>query len=412
MAGQALGALASQSAPLTFPDDFSVSAFYNSPVSDMAGYIPAIGSVVGAGRIIYSIYQMATEPYSRQLRDRCISQIVRGALETFALGLVLAIYDLFQKIQLAPSLQVMTPLNALFDTSQANSFASAPEASIELDRFTRIRSNQFADHAPQLVAFYQSKPPQEELRQQYAAYQSQGNHGLRGQTIFAGADFYPRHGIMHACFVAHFIPHIIQHYRDLGHLEAQAMSQEDIAAMQVVGFFHDYGRIATQNDLGRDNPRSEVISQRAATDYLVHVMGFAPDRAERFARAITSTHMPMNADKPLFAQILQSADSLAILRADDWQFDHRHLDAFRWIDLQVAEEAQRTNPRERIFQIADAAKLFLTDLGDSPYPKQGLSAVYRGQNMPGHFSLETKRQYEASPQCYQLMADRLRNHLA
>jgi hypothetical protein len=145
---------------------------------------------------------------------------------------------------------------------------------------------------------------------------------------------------------------------------------------------------------------------------LVHVMGFAPQRAERFARAITSTHMPMNADKPLFAQILQSADSLAILRADDWQFDHRQIDAFRWINLQVADEAQRTNPRERIFQIADAAKLFLVDLGDSPYDMVGLSHLYRGQNIAGQFSLDTKRLYETNPQCYQMMAERLRRFLA
>lgn len=412
MTGHALGALANQSGPLTFPDDFSISGFYNSPVSNMVGYFPAIGTAVGLGRIAFTVYLMATEPYSRELRDRCIAQLVRGVLETFALGIALAVYDLIQKIQFAPSLQAMTPFQALFDTSQARTIGTAPEASIELDRFTQISSHQFADHAPQLVAFYHSKPPQEQLLQQYAGYRSQGNHALRNQQIFAGADFYTRHGIMHSCFVAQMIPHFIQHYRDLGHAEALAMTQEDIAAMQVVGFLHDYGRIALQDDLGRDSPRSEMISQHAARDYLVHVMGFAPDRAERFARAITSTHMPMNAEKPLFAQILQSADSLAIHRADDWQFDHRHIDAFRWIDLQVAEEAQRINPRERIFQIADAAKLFLVDLGDSPHNATGLSAAYRGQAIAGQFSLETKRQYETSPQCYQLMADRLRRFLA
>ncbi len=35
-------------------------------------------------------------------------------------------------------------------------------------------------------------------------------------------------------------------------------------------------------NLERDSPASEVTSRRAATDYLVHVMGFAPQRTEGF----------------------------------------------------------------------------------------------------------------------------------
>ncbi len=359
----------------------SPANFFSGKISRNLGYIPLVGTIIGIGHLIFACYQYSQSVPSWD-SQRFVEEITRATIEMLSLGPVLLIYDRFFT-------------------------KSVPEGLTALSLpFISINSLRFSDHAAHLVAFYATMLPTTEQRSRYHYYQSPGDHPWRYQTLFQGADFYTRHGIMHACFVAMFVPVFLSLYRNAGHPEALALSSEDVLGMQAVAFLHDYGRMSTGNDLCRDREELERLGQQAAYQYLKKAMGFNEERAKRLSDYILTKDASF-AGKSLLQQLLQNCDSLAVLRADDWYFDPNHLDLQKWINSNVPEGSARQSAQEELYTVVDSAKQLLVYLGDSPFSMPCFSQIRRGQIIQGNFSLPLKRNYEKSLRCYELIQGHL-----
>jgi hypothetical protein len=357
----------------------SLEDFFSRKVSKNLGSIPFVGLIIGISRIAFANYQ-----YTRSAPDwteaRWLEERKRGRFEILGLGLVLLIQEAY--------------------------FARASSIG---EPFTLLRSEHFADHAQRLVSWYQTKRPDPNLLRSYQDYRSSGQHAWQNQPIFQGADFFTRHGVMHACFVAMFIPIFISLYRAARHPEAAHLTLEDIQALQAVAFLHDYGRVHTNSDLCRDREELERLGQQAAYRYLKEGLGLSEEKARRFSELILTKDHPLPG-KSLIQQLLQNSDCLAVLRADDWQFNPRFLDFLQWNRTSTAHDAVRRHLLEQeLFGVIDAAKRLLVQLGDSPYNMTCFSESLRGQVIRGQFSLATKRSYEQHPQCYTIMRQLMQN---
>lgn len=367
---------------LSFDRPSSLDAFFSGRVSKDFSCIPLVGTVIGISRIAFATYQYNQAAPGWTL-ERLTEEWTRGALETLCLGLLLLVYDSFF---------------AKVNGPQGSSFAP-------------VSSRVFSDHAFRLVAFYATKTPNPDQLRLYQNYLSSGQHPLHNQPIFQGADFFTRHGIMHACFVSMFVPIFISLYREAGHAEAAALTQEDILALQAVAFLHDYGRVSTSNDLCRDREALERIGQRAAYQYLKEAMGLSEQKALQLSQMILTKDDPL-AGKSLLQQVLQNCDCLAVLRADDWQFDPQFLDFTKWVQTQLSAGPAQETAKQALFSVIDSAKRLLVEVGDSPYDMPCFSETSRGQIIAGRFSLAIKRTYEKNPQCHGMMLQRLQNYPA
>ncbi len=365
---------------LPFVCPSSPEEFFSGKFSKNLGYFPVIGTIVGVSRIIFSSYH-CTRGSPGWSQRRFVSELIRGTLETLGLGPALFIYDYF--------------FAKVHQLDHAFSFAP-------------LHSHSFLDYAAPLVAAYASKLPTPEQLTRYQTYTSSGPHAWQGRKLFTGADFYTRHGAMHACFVAMFIPVFVSLYRQAGHLEAAQLSADDILGLQVTAFFHDYGRILEGRDLTGDNEHMESMGEKAAYHYMRDAMRFSEERAKRLSHCIMTKDAPL-AGKSLIQQVLQNCDSLAVLRADDWIFDPNYLDLLKWIRLNVPEGPARQQALEGLNRVIDSTKTLLVYMGDSPYSMPCFSQARRGQVIQGNFSLALKRVYEKSPRCYQMIHGHLRN---
>ncbi len=114
MAIPTLGGFVAQQDEVLFPEDFAPSSFFDSKISDVLGYLPMVGVVVGVARIIFSAFQLITQPYSREMRDKYMAQIFRGVLEGLSLGIGLLLYDIFRRVQLPPAEHPPQTVHSLF----------------------------------------------------------------------------------------------------------------------------------------------------------------------------------------------------------------------------------------------------------------------------------------------------------
>jgi len=370
-----------QAFPASFPTICpSPEEFFSGKVSKNLGYLPAIGTVIGLSRIIFSSYHYFSA-FPGWPKERFVQEIFRGVLEALWLGPALFVYEhFFAKVQ-----------------------------PISTTSFAFLNSTSFTDHAVPLVAHYASKLPTVEQLSRYQTYVSHGPHAWQNQNLFHGADYYARHGVMHACFVSLFIPVFLSLYRQAGHPEASQLTPEDVLGLQVAGFFHDYGRILAGKDLTGDNEQMESMGEEAAYRYMKDAMSFSEERARRLSHCIMAKDAPVQG-KPLIQQLLQNCDSLAVLRADDWIYDPNYLDLIRWARSNLPEGPARQNILEELHQVIDAAKSMLVNMGDSPYSMPCFSQARQGQVIRGHFSLSAKRIYEKSPHCYQMMRQLMINN--
>ena len=334
---------------------------------------------------MFSLYQQATAAPG-WTKDRLFQALKDSALEIFCLAPVLRIYEL------------------LF-TASGTETRGTPSL-----LFSPIHSPLLSAHMPQLIPAYAAIPPTQQLSH-YQTYRSPGAHAHQGQALFSGADFYTRHGVMHACFVAQFVPVFLALYKNAGHPEAAALAQEDVLGLQIVAFFHDYGRIVKGVDLGSDHGELERISGEAAYQYLRQAMGYTDEKARRLSNYTVDKDGPI-ATKPLLQQVLQSCDSLAVLRADDWVFNKSYLDLTRWIDANIPAGPRQSQAKEELNAVIDAAKQMLVGMGDSPFSMACHSLARQGQVIQGNFSLATKRTYEKSPNCYAMMEEQMQRHPA
>lgn len=363
---------------------FSIEQFYSGRISKDIACIPFVGSVIGIGRFVFSIYQYATGA-PEWTKDRLFNELSRSAAETLFMGVVLRVYELF------------------FAESGTGTAAGLGFS------FSSTPSRLFSAHTPQLISFYTATTPSSEQLRLYRSYRSLGAHSYQGQQLFNGTDFYVRHGLMHACFVTQFIPILISLYKNAGHLEADALNEEDILGIQITAFLHDYGRIYKGMDLIRDHEELERISAEAAYQYMRQALNFTEEKARRLSNYILNKDGPI-ASKPILQQVLQSCDSLAVLRADDWVFDKKYMDLSQWIDANIPVGSEHSLAIEQLNSVIDAAKQMLVDIGDSPFSMTCHSQALLGQTIRGHFSLATKRTYEKSPHCYELMLQQMRRY--
>ncbi len=352
--------------------------FLNSSCSNVVGYFPILGTPVGVARVVFNILQLCTALNAEQ-RSKAFYQIGRGVVEAFSLGLLNAIYDLFLR-------KILSRL--ILPNPYLQHFAITPSSASSIDHHLGFLTAYSSKHAHKASSLYSN-------------YRSYGEHAWRDQALFSGADFFTRHGIMHASCVALFVPLFASLYRDLGFSNISSNSEE-LKDLQIIAFFHDFGRFETGHDLGSDHGEIEEKGAIACSAYLQNARGYSKGKANRLAQMILRKDYPLSF-KSWSEEILQNCDSLAVLRADDWKFDERFLNIRSRIDQKITDPIRKAQALEKLHRVIDEAKQFLIALGDSPYDMPAVSEMYRGQVFKGNFSLNRKSHFEKNAHCYSLM---------
>lgn len=222
-------------------------------------------------------------------------------------------------------------------------------------------------------------------------------HRFYGQALFTGADFYVRHGAMHHCHVALMIAPLIRLYQNFGDMRAQVLTVREMEMLTIAALFHDYGRLQVGNDLGGDTQELERMEADACYQYLRTYYGATEEEAEKMRQACIGKDHPL-VHKTIYQEILQNADCLAVLRADDWKFDVTFSDLHKRIEnnsfIGIKQQLHRN------FELfISANKKFLSFLGDSPYDM----ITSTGELIQGNFHLPTKRRFEKNPDCFAMM---------
>jgi hypothetical protein len=197
-----------------------------------------------------------------------------------------------------------------------------------------------------------------------------------------------RHGAMHVAHAAFFIPVVAGLCSEIGVIKP--LNQREMLAAIIVALFHDYGRRVENCDLTSDNYHMEKIGyERAVIELGRH--GFTQEEAKKYAQTILDKDKAEN-DKSDIAFVLHEADVLAVMRADDWQFNPKYLHL---------TNAQKTPEQaEKLWQIVDEIKLFLASCSDSPLSQKAFSEKYKAlypNGIEGAFNLERKIQFEKNP---------------
>jgi len=262
-------------------------------------------------------------------------------------------------------------------------------------------------HAPMILKELRDIPLSTSLKNHYDGYTSSGSHAYKGQAIFKGADFLVRHGVMHTSFVSLNVRPVIDLYRELGDERVAKLTAEEIIALEVSGLYHDYGRLIFQNDLGGDTHDMEEKGAKACYTYLTEKMGISKEIAVKARDAILNKDIEATSpgalkNKCIFAEVLQNCDCLAVLRADDWEFDPKYLNAMMRMK---AGDFAKPDSSAKVFELIEANKKFLIALGDSPFDMKSFTEP--SQTFQGHFSLDAKQRFETAPNCYQLMKDEM-----
>ncbi len=215
-------------------------------------------------------------------------------------------------------------------------------------------------------------------------------------SIFGEADFIVKHGAMHVSRVSLAIPIFLSLYKKYQDPDAMKMTLPELAMLQIAGLFHDTGRILKSNDIGYDNHEMESLSAKACLAYLKKAF---PEQnikiIERIAQAIENKDKDPN---DIYCKLLQNADCIDVLRAHDWQFNKKYLAFYEQYKSNDAAMAD-------LDEVLGGWKFFLNKLEDAPQAYQ----ITPEKNAPAQYSLETKRKFEQSANCfeqiYQCMAD-------
>lgn len=255
----------------------------------------------------------------------------------------------------------------------------------------------FNEHLKTIVNTFLQNPPPAHAISSFQSYASYYPHRYQGQSIFNGADFYVRHGAMHHSHVALLIAPLVRLYKNLGDVRAQALTNREIEMLTIAALFHDYGRLQVGNDLGGDTAEMERIGADACFYYLRAHYGATDEEAEKIRQACIGKDHAL-ASKTIYQEILQNADCLAVLRADDWNFDVRYSNLHTRIESSFFA-GQKADHHRTFEQLIAANKRFLVAVGDSPYDL----TTSTGELIQGNFNLATKRSYERSPNCFALL---------
>lgn len=246
-----------------------------------------------------------------------------------------------------------------------------------------------AKHSKEIFKrFYQNKQIITPLLKDYPRYNIGQGH------IFSNADFIVRHGAMHVSRVAMNIVLFANLYRKHGDADALALSQQDIVMCQIAALYHDLGRLILVNDLGKDTQKAETLGKQHCYQYLKKSF---PDVSHQKIKQISDAIVNKDGNhNDIFCRLLQNADCLDVLRADDWAFDKKYLNFY---------QENKRNPAaiKDLDKMIEASKQYLISHGDSPQNFVSLS----GKKLTGKFSLKTKRKYETNPNCFTLLEQKL-----
>ncbi|MGD9590913.1 MAG: TIGR02452 family protein [Candidatus Berkiella sp.] len=246
-------------------------------------------------------------------------------------------------------------------------------------------SSNLSDHAKVILAdLYQDHHLIEKVVADYE------NYDIGNGTIFKNADFVVRHGAMHACRTALNIALFAKLYQKWGDQEALKLSSQDMLMLQIVALFHDAGRIVHANDLGRDTPLCEATGAQYCYEYLKKYFPLVPDSK---LKLLADTIKNKDKNQNIYCKLLQNADCLEVLRADDWAFDAKYLKFYQ--DYHTNNAAM-----DDLHQLVHEMKLFLVSLGDS---LQDFVSSHNHQVLQGQFSLANKRKYETNANCFELL---------
>jgi len=200
---------------------------------------------------------------------------------------------------------------------------------------------------------------------------------------------------MHTSHVALQIPLLIKFYKEILHdKRVLKLKKIDIKLLQIAAIFHGFGRVSLSKDICRDSHFMEKLSQNTCFKYFTKNLKIPVEKAKEISSAITTKDRSTNScfsKKSIYSEILQNSDCIAILRADDWEFNYKYLDLYKRINKQ--------SQREKLFQYIDQNKKFLVSLKDPPYDMRFLAKKHSNQLIKGSFSLKEKEKFEKNNDC-------------
>jgi len=213
----------------------------------------------------------------------------------------------------------------------------------------------------------------DEIKKEYGY---ERNHTeVLNEEVLSSAKRPVRHGPLHVSRVAYYIPLLTNFLRKSGDKEAAKLSQEELQAMQIAGVLHDSGR---ESDLTGDAPYSDSEKKSFS-----NCLGFMEsnniidmEKALKICKAAGT----MDSDGPsVYRRVIKSADSLDVLRADDFQFDPNKMEIYS--DASPEE-------RKNLNEIIDAVKKRIVTQGDSPQNFNSLSQ--KNRVIAGNFDVQKR----------------------
>lgn len=363
---------------------------------NIASYIPHVGTIVGIAYIAFATfsYAVAKNNEAKLIAQGYFARGIIGLGSAFGSGIVLFALD-------------------ILNTSRKSCIQSK----------TCENTLSITKHAEQILPSYQHAlnkvgKPQEEIDKiilLIREYKSMsGLYTGEVKKVFEEADFFIVHGAIHVSHVALLVPVMVNFYRSFHDERALKLTAEEILALQVAAFFHDFGRTLQKNDLANDSHIMETEGAKACRKYLIE-HGFDKNLAERMSHAIKYKDKNESGNfyideefknKDICAEILQNADCIAYLRAHDASFNPKHLDVMKRLSL-----TNQPDKYELLYQILDTTKLFLTSINDSPDENyKPFSKKYQSKDpllFRGRINVDEKRKLETNPNCFAEMLHRM-----
>lgn len=207
-------------------------------------------------------------------------------------------------------------------------------------------------------------------------YSDKRNHtSVLNKDVLETAETPVRHGALHVSRVAYYVPVLANFLRASGNKKACELSQEEVVAMQVAALLHDSGR---SSDLTGDAPHSdsEIRSVGNCIEFMKNNDIIALEKSYQICHAASA----MQQDGPdVYQKILKSADSLDVLRADDFVFDPKNMDIYA-----------DASPKDRkvLNSLIDSVKEQLVAQGDSPQDIKSFSE--KNRIIKGNFDTEKR----------------------
>lgn len=228
--------------------------------------------------------------------------------------------------------------------------------------------------ADQILNQYYPSSITPEQKQAYQKYQS----AYDGSPIFAGADFRVRHGKLHAARSAIATEVLVNFLKQHSYAPIMQMPSEIIKALPFAALTHDVGRT---DDLGAESSicHSSEISKEACKQTLDQYGSRA--LSEQIKKSISQASVGIPYEGPhIFRDILQSADSCEVKRADDWEFSEKYMSIFHKIK----------NDPKAIQELRQVLKAWDEVL------------VTQGDKARSHaFNLSIKKTFEQDTHCYE-----------